>query len=129
MRTEDGKVTGGAQGIGLVCARALLEHGLSKLAIFDVDEGCMQRALEHFHCLDKRYQEDIIVRRVDIADESAVNTNVEDVSKSFDGIDVLVCFAGITDSKLAVEYPIDLWKKIFDVNLHGTFLVARAVAR
>ena len=47
----------------------------------------------------------------------------------FGGIDILLCFAGITDSKLAVEYPIEQWRRIFDVNVHGSFLVARAVAR
>ena len=89
----------------------------------------MQRALDHFHSLDQRLIEDVVVRKVDVADEGAVNANVEDVSKLFHGIDILVSFAGITDSKLAVEYPIDSWKKIFDVNLHGCFLVSRAVAR
>ena len=112
-----------------MCARALLEHGLAKLAIFDVDEGCMQRALDHFHSLDQRYRDDVLICKVDIADEAAVDTNVERVSESLDGIDILVSFAGITDSKLAVEYPIESWKKIFDVNLHGSFLVSRAVAR
>ena len=128
-RLNFGKVTGAAQGIGLVCARALLEHGLSKLAIFDVDEVCMHRALQHFHSLDKRYQDDVIVRKVNVVDETAVNENIEHISRMFDGIDILLCFAGITDSKLALEYPIDSWKKIFDVNLHGTFLTARATAR
>lgn len=122
-------MTGGAQGLGLVSARALLEHSLSKLAILDIDEKSGELALQHFHSLDHRYCEAVIFRRVDIADEESVNTNVKSVSKTFGGIDILVSFAGITDSRLAVEYPIDSWKKIFDVNLHGSFLMARAIAK
>ena len=66
---------------------------------------------------------------VDVTNEEAVNIAVDRVDSLFGGVDILLCFAGITESKLAVEYPIDSWRKIFDVNVHGSFLVARAVAR
>ena len=122
-------MTGGAQGLGLASARAMLEHGLSKLAIFDVDEKCIGEALLHFSGLEDRYVDDVSARIVDVSDENAVNEEVAEVSGVLGGIDILVSFAGITGSKLAVEYPIDEWKKIFDVNLHGSFLIARALAR
>ena len=64
-----------------------------------------------------------------MTDEARVNQAVNGVSEEFGAIDILLCFAGITDSKLAVEYPIEQWRRIFDVNVHGSFLVARAVAR
>ena len=71
----------------------------------------------------------VVFKRVDVTDEEMVNGAVRDVSDDFGGIDILLCFAGITDSKLAVDYPIEQWRRIFDVNVHGSFLVARAVAR
>ena len=122
-------MTGGAQGLGIVCARALLEHGVSHLAIFDVDEGCGVRALDHLRGLDKNNQWTLLFQSVDVTDESAGDKAVQNTVESFDGIDILLCFAGITESKLAVEYPIDSWRRIFDVNIHGSFLVARAFAR
>ena len=127
--TQSSPVTGGAQGLGLVCARALLEHGVDKLAIFDVDESMGAKALEHFESISKGEKPIVLFRRVDVTDETAVNEAVAAVSDSFDGIHILLCFAGITESKLAVEYNIDSWRRIFDVNVHGSFLVARAVAR
>ena len=122
-------MTGGAQGLGLVCARALLEHGVSYLAIFDVDEGCGVRAFDHLRGLDKNNQWRILFQSVDVTNESVVDKAVQDTVERFGGIDILLCFAGITESKLAVEYPIDSWRRIFDVNIHGSFLVARAFAR
>jgi len=122
-------VTGGAQGLGLVCARALLEHGISGLVIFDIDEECGARAMEHLTSLDWNYSFRARFVEVDVSDEESVNANVEDVCKRFWGVHILLCFAGITDSKLAIEYPIESWRKIFDVNINGCFLVARAVAR
>ena len=112
-----------------MCARALLEHGVSYLAIFDIDEGCGGRALDHLRGLDKNNEWITVFQSVDVTSESAVDKAVQRTVESFDGIDILLCFAGITESKLAVEYPIDSWRRIFDVNIHGSFLVARAFAR
>ena len=122
-------MTGGAQGLGLVCARALLEHGVEKLAIFDVDEAMGAKALEHFESISKGEKPTVLFEQIDVTDEASVNEAVAGVSESFGGVEILLCFAGITESKLAVEYNIDSWRRIFDVNVHGSFLVARAVAR
>ncbi|KAL8712636.1 MAG: hypothetical protein Q9220_003167 [cf. Caloplaca sp. 1 TL-2023] len=123
------EVTGGAQGLGLVSARAMLEHGVSHLAILDVDEQQGRKACEHLHDLHADPEICILSRVVDVTDEAAVDSVVEALADKFGGIDLLVCFAGITGSELSVEYDIDRWRKIFDVNLHGSFLVARSVAR
>ena len=122
-------MTGGTQGLGLVCARALLEHGVSDLAIFDVDEASGKRALAHFESLNKSNAWNITFKRLDVTIEDSINSAVHEVTEAFNGIDILLCFAGITESKLAVEYPIESWRRIFDVNVHGSFLVARAFAR
>lgn len=125
------QVTGGAQGLGFVCARAMLEHGLTRLAIFDVDGEQGRQAQDHLLRLYKNdlHKTEVLFRKVDVIDEAAVNSNVEEIALAFNGIDILVCFAGITGSELSTEYDIDRWRKIFDVNVHGSFLVARAVAR
>lgn len=125
------EVTGGAQGLGFVCARAMLEHGVACLAIFDIDEKQGQEALNHIRQAhkDDTQKPVLVFHAVDVSDEAAVNSNVEKVADEFGGLDLLVCFAGITGSELSVDYDINRWKKIFDVNLHGSFLVARAVAR
>lgn len=102
---------------------------MEKLAIFDVDEDMGAKALEHFESMRKSARWTVLFRKVDVTDENSVNEAVKNVSDSFNGVHILLCFAGITESKLAVEYNIDSWRRIFDVNVHGSFLVARAVAR
>ena len=43
-------------------------------------------------------------------------------------IDVLVCSAGITGPNTTVwDYPVDEWKRVFDVNVHGLFYCNRAI--
>ena len=122
-------MTGGAQGLGLVCARTLLEHDVTHLAIFDVDEIQGAAAVEHYSSFGLERAPEVIFKKVDVTNEEAVDQAVSEVSSKFGGIDILLCFAGITGSKLAVEYPIDEWRRIIDVNVNGSFLVARAVAK
>lgn len=112
-----------------MCARALIEHGVSHLAVFDVDDVKGSAAVEHFSSLSKDFTPIVVFKKVDVSDEAAVNDAVDDISNTFGGIDILLCFAGITGCEPAVEYDINRWRKIVDVNLHGSFLVARAVAR
>lgn len=130
LSAEVSGVTGGAQGLGFVCARALLEHGVAYLAIFDVNPECGEKALAHLQGLYQNNEPpETVFKLVDVTDEGSVDEAVNGVAQHFEGVDILLCFAGITESRLAVEYPIDSWRRIFDVNVHGSFLVARAVAR
>lgn len=107
----------------------MLEHGVTHLAIFDVDEPQGVPANKHLSKISEETQPDVVYRSVDVTNEESVNRAVGEICKRFGGIDVLLCFAGITGSKLAVEYPIEEWRRIMDVNVNGWFLVARAVAR
>ena len=121
-------VTGGAQGLGFVCARALLEHGVTALAIFDIESEQLKAAIEHLKPVAQT-EVNIIARKVDVTDDATVHLAVTEVSKDLGGIDILLCFAGITGSELSIEYGIERWRKIVDVNLNGSFIVARNVAR
>ncbi|KAI4249062.1 MAG: hypothetical protein L6R42_009086, partial [Xanthoria sp. 1 TBL-2021] len=106
----------------------MLEHGVSHLAIFDVDESQASAACNHLLSLHGDKKPEVLFRVVDVSDEAVVNSNVDEVAAAFGGIDLLICFAGITGSELSVDYDIQRWRNIFDVNLHGSFLVARSVA-
>ena len=112
-----------------MCARALVEHGVSHLAIFDVDNAKSSAAVKHLSSLSEDEKSIVIFKNVDVTNEVAVNNAVREISTTFGGIDILLCFAGITGCELAIDYDISRWRKIVDVNLHGSFLVARAVAR
>ena len=92
------------------------------------------KAIKHLNGLNYQNQSqpgahNVNFHKVDVTDEDSVNKKVDAVAALFGGVNILLCFAGITESKPAVEYPINSWKKIFDVNIHGSFLTARAVAR
>ena len=66
--------------------------------------------------------------RVDVANEREVADAAKATAEAQGRIDVLVCSAGITGpNSTLVDYPVDAWKRVFDVNVHGLFLCNRAV--
>ncbi len=45
-------------------------------------------------------------------------------------IDILVCSAGVAgQNAMVIDYPIDEWKRVFDINVNGLFYCNRFVAR
>jgi sorbose reductase len=66
---------------------------------------------------------------VDITDDAAVATSVEEAAKFLGSIDVVLCFAGVVGCTHALEMTASQWRKTLDVNTTGSFLVAQAAAR
>lgn len=58
---------------------------------------------------------------VDVRDRDAVDAMVTDAAATSGRIDILVNSAGIGGRSRAVDYAEDLWQKVLDVNLTGSF--------
>jgi D-arabinitol 2-dehydrogenase len=58
-----------------------------------------------------------------------VEDTIASVISSHGKIDVLVTSAGFTENFAAIDYPYDRLKKLWGVNVDGTWLFATAVAR
>ena len=113
-------VTGGAMGIGLAVARRLAAGG-ARIALWDRDAAALEAARSALGG-------DTRVFPLDVADAAAVERVAQATAAAFGGIDVLVCSAGITGPNVPLaDYPVDEWKRVFDVNVHGVFLCNRAV--
>lgn len=113
-------VTGGAAGIGLGIAERLAAGG-AHVALWDRDQAALERARQ-------RLGEQTIAIELDVSDDAAVERAAKATEALLVGIDVLVCSAGITGPNAATwEYPLDAWRRVFDVNAHGLFYCNRAV--
>ena len=65
----------------------------------------------------------------DVGDEKSVEACIAEVIKAHGKIDNLVTSAGFTENFEAVKYPIDRIRKLWSVNVDGTYLFATSVAR
>ena len=112
-------VTGGAAGIGFAVAKRLNDSG-ARVALWDRDTKALDAARA-------KLRDDCCAIGVDVADNACVENATRDTANALGGIDVLVCSAGITGpNKTTWEYPVDDWRKVFDVNVHGLFYCNRA---
>jgi 3-oxoacyl-[acyl-carrier protein] reductase len=112
-------VTGGAAGIGLAVASRLAASG-AKVALWDLDEAALAEAATKVG--------GALAQALDVTDARAVDEAARTAAERLGGIDVLVCSAGITGPNATTwEYPVDAWRRVFDVNVHGLFYCNRAL--
>ena len=113
-------ITGGAAGIGYAVAQRLIASG-ARVALWDRDAAALAAA-------EASLGDAAVTAALDVADPAAVDRAAREALAALGSIDVLVCSAGITGPNKAVwDYPVDDWKKVFDVNVHGLFYCNRAV--
>lgn len=118
-------ITGGGQGIGLACGRALAEAG-AEVVIADIDPavGAAGKAeLEKAGFTAK-------VIEMDVTRSDQVNAVAERLAADHGGVDILVNNAGIARSDTPAEDTTDEhWLNVIDVNLNGVFWCCRAFGR
>jgi NAD(P)-dependent dehydrogenase (short-subunit alcohol dehydrogenase family) len=112
-------VTGGAQGIGAACARALAADG-ARVALWDVDDA---RGLALATALGAHYA------HCDVSKKSDVDAALASTLVVLGRIDGLVSNAGIFRAAPFLDIGEADWDAVLDVNLKGSFLVGQAVAR
>ena len=113
-------VTGGAQGFGLDISKRFLNSG-AKVIIWDIDTKMIEKVIKE---LDNPNLSSNIV---DVSNYSEVERNVNEITNR-SNIDILINNAGITGPTATLwEYDIDMWKKVVDINLMGTFNCCRAI--
>ena len=113
-------VTGGAQGFGLDVAKRFLESG-AKVFIWDIDKKLINSAV------DEVKNPNLFHSVVDISNYQEVEKNVAEITSN-SNIDILINNAGITGPTGPLwEYDVDMWNKIVQINLMGTFNCCRAI--
>lgn len=65
----------------------------------------------------------------DVSNQDSVNSCIAEILASHGKIDNLVTSAGFTENFQATDYPLDRMRKLFAVNVDGTYLFATSVAR
>ena len=112
-------VTGGAQGIGRAVAERLIASG-ADVTIWDRD-----KALAETMCAETGAG----FVEVDQSDWSGVKAAADETASRMGRIDILVNNAGIAGKTIPViDYPVEEWESVINVNLNGVFYCVKAVS-
>ncbi|MBK6010419.1 SDR family NAD(P)-dependent oxidoreductase [Streptomyces sp. MBT53] len=112
-------VTGAGQGIGRAVALALAARGV-RVVVTD-------RNTETGTAVAKEIGGDFLP--LDVADPRAVAEVADEVVRRFDRVDVLVNNAGIAHENAALDVTDEIWHRVLDVDLTGTFVACREFGR
>lgn len=116
-------ITGATSGIGEGCAYKFAEHG-AKVAIIGRNENRAKEIKNKI--IDCGGEAEYFI--CDVSDETQVKSMVEQIINRFKRIDILMNNAGVMFSSMEIEnMPVDDWKKTFDINITGYFIVTRMV--
>ena len=110
-------VTGGAQGIGLACAEALAADGC-KIVLADVKESVHEAAAKlggTGHVCD-------------MGDAQAIDALFDKIEADTGPVSVLINNAGIALPGDFLEYDLDSFRRVLDVNLVSVFKATQRVS-
>ncbi|KAL2183284.1 NAD(P)-binding protein [Thermothelomyces heterothallicus CBS 203.75] len=126
-------VTGGARGLGLVMGQGIVISG-ADLALVDLNKEEATRQAQNIVETFRKDHPDkkppkVTAHYADVSDPESVEACIAEIIAEHGRIDNLVTSAGFTENFEAVAYPIDRMRKLWSVNVDGTYLFATAVAR
>jgi NAD(P)-dependent dehydrogenase (short-subunit alcohol dehydrogenase family) len=110
-------VTGGGRGIGAAVASALAAAG-ARVTLMGRHEGPLQAQVAQLATAQ--------AVRCDVTDEAGVAAAFAEAARAFGPAAILVNNAGAADSAPFVRTSLELFRRLLDVNLTGTFLCSRA---
>src|SRR5687767_6654223 len=118
-------ITGAAMGLGLAAAEELASRG-ANLTLVDYNEKGLQEAKNG---ISGQYPDSQIITVVaDVSNEDAVKNYVDETVKAFGRIDGLYNNAGIEGKQAGmIEYDVNVFKKVIDINLMGVYYGMRYV--
>lgn len=127
MLRLDGRIiliTGATQGVGEAVARLCAEQGAAGLCLTGRDA---KRGMAVTKALARKTP--TIFVQADLADARATAAVAEAAFKKFGYVDGLVNAAGITDRGTIENTSVELWDRMFAVNMRAPFILTQAVVR
>ncbi len=117
-------ITGGSVGLGAQMARALAEAGANVVIAARKVDRC------NIMCANL---EENAIRAIpvacDVSKEEDCKNLVDVTMKEFGRIDILVNNAGISWVEDSLNFPMDKWQKVMNLNVNGTFQLSAMVAK
>lgn len=114
-------VTGATKGIGRAITTALLAQGATVIGVYGGDREAAERMQQESGVGPDRLR----LAQCDVADYQAVNALYDTIEEEYGSIDILVSNAGIRRDGVLAMMPVEDWQRVIDVNLNGSYNMAK----
>jgi len=115
-------VVGGSGGIGHGIDLGLAEAG-ADIVVADLKVDQLDEVADKVRALGRQW----LAVPVDVTQEQSVADMVKRVLEVFPRIDILMNLAGIAIRGPAVDFPVDDWQRVMDINARGTFICCKVI--
>jgi 3-oxoacyl-[acyl-carrier protein] reductase len=122
LRGRVALVTGGARGIGRATSLRLAEAGANIV----INYARNQEAAQETAMAARAFGVEAHVLQADVAEVDQAASLVNQAVERFGRLDIVVANAGIWEGAPVEEMSEELWDRVVDVNLKGTWTVSRA---
>lgn len=116
-------VTGSSRGIGFALARALAEAGATVVL-----NARGRQALLDARSILAGEGHSVYTRSFDVCDPNAVEEAIASIEDDIGAIEILVNNAGIQKRAPLLDYPVETFRELIEVNLVSAFIVGKEVA-
>jgi 3-oxoacyl-[acyl-carrier protein] reductase len=123
LKNKISVITGAAKGIGKEVSRTFAREG-SDIVLLDIDKNRLTQTVKEI----KKIPVNITVYEVDISNSNEVNIIIDKIIGKYERIDILINSAGIFEVKELLDTSDELFDRVININLKGTFYCCRAVA-
>jgi len=121
MKNKSIVITGGSGGIGLTTGKKLLQED-AKVLLVDIDEDALKKASEEIK------SDNLHTFKADVSNENQVKAYADKAKELFGHVDVFFNNAGIEgEVKPLEEYPMDVYHKLMEINVHGVYYGLRYI--
>lgn len=117
FKNQTALVTGGTRGIGRAISEAFLTSGARVIAAYQSND----QAADAFKEANAEHGERLILRKLDVSRYEEVEEFFRFVATQCDAFEILVNSAGIRHDSVLGMMPENVWRKVIDTNLTGSF--------
>ncbi len=121
LKGKNAVVLGGAGGLGEAIVEGLSQYG-AKIVIASRKLDALETVAAD---IAAKTGGEIKAMTVDVTDERSMAKLVGDVVEKFGTIDILVNAMGLNIKRDALDYPMEDWDKIFNINVKGTMIACK----
>jgi NAD(P)-dependent dehydrogenase (short-subunit alcohol dehydrogenase family) len=118
-------ITGSDSGIGKASAVRLARDGFDVGVTWHRDREGGEGAVREIEALGQR----AALSELDVTDFRAAPDTIEALAGELGGLDVFVNNAGGGETYPFLEFPLDAWQRVLDLNLTGAFACGQRAAR